>query len=158
MADYYPLISKAVAGLDPDAPGESRRTLYERAHAALLSQLRTTNPPFTEAEITRERMALEEAVRRVEGEAAQHARNAPVPTLNDLVTAADDIGNAAAESKRRHYVLQPNALANPCRPNEISIEVPSMIVTGGATGRLIGFWRWRSRPSRRQSSASGPSH
>jgi hypothetical protein len=31
MADYYQLITKAVAGLDPDAPGESRRALYERA-------------------------------------------------------------------------------------------------------------------------------
>ena len=99
MADYYPLITKAVAGLDPDAPGESRRALYERARAALLAQLRTINPPFTEAEITRERLALEEAVRRVEGEAAQRARDARVPTFrdlvptfSDLVTDADDLG------------------------------------------------------------------
>jgi hypothetical protein len=85
MADYYPLITKAVAGLDPDAPGESRRLVYERARAALVAQLRTVNPPFTEAEIKRERLALEEAVRRVEGEAAQRARDARVPTFSDLV-------------------------------------------------------------------------
>ncbi len=30
MADYYPLIARAIAGLDPSAPGESRRALYER--------------------------------------------------------------------------------------------------------------------------------
>ena len=108
MADYYPLITKAVAGLDPDAPGESRRALYKRARAALLAQLRTIDPPFTEAEITRERLALEEAVRRVEGEATQRARNARV---------------------------------NPSSLNEISVEVPSMIVTGGATGRLARIWR-----------------
>ena len=35
MADYYPLIARAIAGLDPSAPGESRRALYERARAAL---------------------------------------------------------------------------------------------------------------------------
>jgi hypothetical protein len=116
MADYYPLITKAVAGLDPDAPGESRRALYERARAALLAQLRTINPPFTEAEITRERLALEEAVRRVEGEAAQRARGARVPTFSDLVTDADDLG-----------------------------KVPSMIVTGGATGRLTRIWRCSMR-------------
>ena len=109
MADYYPLITKAVAGLDPDAPGESRRALYERARAALLAQLRSINPPFTEAEITRERLALEEAVRRVEDEAAQRARNARV---------------------------KPSSL------NEISVEVPSMIVTGGSTGRLTRIWRY----------------
>ena len=66
MADYYQLITKAVAGLDPDASGESRWALYERARAALLAELRTINPPFTEAEITRERLALEEAVRRAQ--------------------------------------------------------------------------------------------
>jgi hypothetical protein len=87
MADYYPLISKAVAGLDPDAPGESRRALYERARAAL----RTINTPLTEAEITRERLALEEAVRRVEGEAAQRAGDAGVPSLRDRVEISVEI-------------------------------------------------------------------
>jgi hypothetical protein len=74
MADYYPLIARAIAGLDPSAPGESRRALYERARSALIAQLRSVQPPLTESEITRERLALEEAVRKVESEAAQKAR------------------------------------------------------------------------------------
>ena len=74
MADYYPLIARAIAGLDPSAPGESRRALYERARAALIAQLRSVQPPLSESEITRERLALEEAVRKVESEAAQRAR------------------------------------------------------------------------------------
>jgi hypothetical protein len=76
MADYYPLIARAIAGLDPNAPGESRRALYERARAALIAQLRGVQPPLSESEITRERLALEEAVRKVESEAAQRAREA----------------------------------------------------------------------------------
>jgi predicted TIM-barrel enzyme len=116
MADYYPLITKAVAGLDPGASGEGRRVLYERARAALLTQLRAVDPPFTEAEITRERLALEEAVRRVEGEATQRARDARVPTFSELVTDADEPGKA-----------------------------PSMVVTGGATGRLTRIWRCSMR-------------
>ncbi|MBR1124082.1 hypothetical protein JQ628_21310 [Bradyrhizobium lablabi] len=76
MADYYPLIARAIAGLDPSAPGESRRALYERARAALIQQLRSVQPPLSESEITRERLALEEAVRKVESEAAQRAREA----------------------------------------------------------------------------------
>jgi hypothetical protein len=76
MADYYPLIARAIAGLDPSAPGESRRALYERARAALIQQLRSVDPPLSESEITRERLALEEAVRKVESEAAQRARDA----------------------------------------------------------------------------------
>lgn len=76
MADYYPLIARAIAGLDPSAPGESRRALYERARAALIAQLRSVEPPLSESEITRERLSLEEAVRKVESEAAQRARDA----------------------------------------------------------------------------------
>src|SRR5271170_1311722 len=76
MADYYPLIARAIAGLDPSAPGESRRALYERARAALISQLRSVQSPLSEYEITRERLSLEEAVRKVESEAAQRARDA----------------------------------------------------------------------------------
>ena len=74
MADYYPLIARAIAGLDPSAPGESRRALYERARSALIAQLRGVEPPLTESEITRERLSLEEAVRKVESEAAARAR------------------------------------------------------------------------------------
>src|SRR5206468_5636324 len=83
MADYYPLVAKAVAGLEKNT-GEGRRLLYERARTALVAQLRGMNdPPLTEAEITRERLALEEAIRKVEAEAARRGREprgeAPVP-------------------------------------------------------------------------------
>src|SRR5262249_29528463 len=79
MAEYYPLIARAIAALDPNAPGESRRALYERARTALIAQLRSVQPPLSESEITRERLSLEEAVRKVESGAAQRAREAPRP-------------------------------------------------------------------------------
>src|SRR6476646_468641 len=79
MADYYPLVAKAVAGLEKNT-GEGRRLLYERARSALVAQLRGMNdPPLTEAEITRERLALEEAIRKVAAEAARRGRDAPRP-------------------------------------------------------------------------------
>lgn len=71
MADYYPLIAKAVSALDKSTP-ETRRALYDRARNALLEQLRGVP---SEAEMTRERMALEDAIRKVEAE----SRRAPVP-------------------------------------------------------------------------------
>src|SRR5918992_1335117 len=77
MADYYPLIARAVTGLDK-ATGEARRALYERARTALVTQLRGVQPALTEADITRERLALEEAIRKVEAEAA---RRPPQPTV-----------------------------------------------------------------------------
>jgi hypothetical protein len=69
MADYEPLIARAVAGLEQNT-GENRRVLYERARTALVSQLRGVDPPLEEGDITRERLALEEAIRKVEAEAA----------------------------------------------------------------------------------------
>src|SRR4030088_3260168 len=90
MADYYPLIARAITGLDPAAPGESRRALYERARAALIAQLRSVEPPLSESEINRERLSLEEAVRKVESEPAQRARDATRP--GEAPRAGADVG------------------------------------------------------------------
>src|SRR5271156_4924886 len=73
MTDYHPLIARAVEGLDKSS-GEARRALYERARTALVTQLRAVDPPLSESEITRERLALEDAIRKVEAEAARRAR------------------------------------------------------------------------------------
>jgi hypothetical protein len=70
MADYYPLIARAVAGLEKNT-GDGRRALYERARTALVAQLRSVNPPLSENDVTRERLALEESIRKVEAEAAR---------------------------------------------------------------------------------------
>jgi hypothetical protein len=99
MADYYPLIARAIAGLDPSASGETRRALYERARTALIGQLRAVQPALSEAEITRERLALEDAVRRVEADAAKRARPdasrpsapSPSPTVRRDATRPGDV-------------------------------------------------------------------
>jgi hypothetical protein len=70
MADYYPLIARAVAGLEKNT-GDARRAVYERARTALVAQLRSVNPPLSENDVTRERLALEESIRKVEAEAAR---------------------------------------------------------------------------------------
>jgi hypothetical protein len=78
MADYHPLIARAVEGLGTGS-GEARRALYERARAALVSQLRGIDPPLSEADITRERLALEDAIRKVEAETVRRSRAEPRP-------------------------------------------------------------------------------
>ncbi|MFA6264087.1 MAG: hypothetical protein WC670_00020 [Pseudolabrys sp.] len=113
MADYYPLIARAVAGLDKNT-GENRRALYERARAALVNQLRGVDPPLDESDITRERLALEEAIRRLETEAAKKPREdaaepaSAEPSLRDqalrdfrdTVAEAEGLGDASAEASR----------------------------------------------------------
>jgi hypothetical protein len=76
MADYYPMIAKAVNGLEKST-WEARRVLYDRARTALLAQLRGVEPPLAEPDITSERLSLEEAIRKVEVEARGGPRNAP---------------------------------------------------------------------------------
>src|ERR1700745_2069733 len=117
MADYYPLIARAIAGLDPSAPGESRRALYERARAALIAQLRSVDPPLSESEITRERLSLEEAVRKVESEAAQRARDASRAGGGGASPGAPPrAGDALRRSTPRPADAAPGA-ANPQAPN-----------------------------------------
>src|SRR5687768_803506 len=98
MTDYYPLIGKAVAGLEKNT-GEARRVLYERARTALVGQLRGMNPPLSESEITRERLGLEEAIRKVEAEAARRLRMEP-PRSNTLSGVRPGEPNQAEEPRR----------------------------------------------------------
>lgn len=76
MADFYPILARAVAGL-PDNTPEARRAIFDRARAALVAQLRSLDPPLGEAEIMRERLTLDEAVARIEAEYDEAA--APQP-------------------------------------------------------------------------------
>ena len=118
MADYYPLIARAVGGLD-DNTGENRRALYERARAALVNQLRGVDPPLDEEEITRERLALEDAIRRIETDAAEREQPAsPLPApeparqakpslrdhalrnFRETMAEAEGLGDGAAEANR----------------------------------------------------------
>jgi uncharacterized membrane protein YphA (DoxX/SURF4 family) len=69
-ADYYALIARAVAHLK-DNTSESRRSIYTQAETQLVRELRGLDPPPPEAEITCERLSLDEAVRRVEAEAVR---------------------------------------------------------------------------------------
>ena len=112
MADYYPLIARAVGGLEKNT-GENRRALYERARSALVNQLRGVDPPLNESDITRERLALEESIRKVEAEAAKRAREVSesddtrtslrdqgLRDFRDTVKEAQGLGGATAEANR----------------------------------------------------------
>jgi hypothetical protein len=79
MTDYHPLIARAVDGLAKNT-GDARRALYERARSALVAQLRGVEPALSESDITKERLALEEAIRKVEAEAARKAITEPKGT------------------------------------------------------------------------------
>jgi class 3 adenylate cyclase len=87
LLSYYQLIARAVDGLDKNT-GEARRALYERARNALVAQLRSNQPVLVLADITKERLALEEAIRKVEAEAARKSRTELRTEKQDLRSVA----------------------------------------------------------------------
>jgi len=78
MADYYPLIVRAIANL-PQNTDAARRVLYERAREVLIAQLRAQTPALTEAEVTRESQLLDEAICRAESEINDSLQSATIP-------------------------------------------------------------------------------
>lgn len=147
MADYLPLISRAVAGLEHNT-GENRRVLYERARVALLNQLRGVDPPLEESDITRERLALEEAIRKVEAEAAKTAQpEEPLPApekpeeiaqpeeqppslreqglrgFRESVAKAETLGDATARARRAaHESYETVPGGQPASKNEAGVH------------------------------------
>jgi hypothetical protein len=68
--DYYPAISLAIAVLPLNKRGKGARSaVYNREREALADQLRTVDPPFSETDVEHERLALEDAIGKVEAEA-----------------------------------------------------------------------------------------
>ncbi len=80
MADYYPLLARALEAL-PDRSPDLRHTVYERARAALIGQLRSLDPPLSEADIEAERVSLDRAIARLEIEHGGLPEPEPAPPV-----------------------------------------------------------------------------
>jgi len=109
MTDYYPTLSRMVAGLETNT-GQSRRALYGRARAMLCEHLRTVEPPLTADKITQERLALEMAIRKFEADALRGRReppnNEPIPGVGnkniDFAVAAEALAPSGNGSGAEH--------------------------------------------------------
>ncbi|KAB1073648.1 histidine kinase [Methylobacterium planeticum] len=65
MADYYPLLARALDAL-PDRSPAMRKAVYDRARSALIGQLRSLEPPLSQDDIDLESRALDTAIARLE--------------------------------------------------------------------------------------------
>ena len=70
MADYFTLLSRAVASLD-DNTRDEREALYNRSRNALMERLRAADPPWTDEQIEAEAASLDAAIWQIEFAAAR---------------------------------------------------------------------------------------
>jgi hypothetical protein len=160
MADYYPLISRAVANLEKNN-GESRRALYERARGALLGQLRGVTPALNESDITRERLALEESIRKVEAESARKfvepTRQPPAPKIRAVEARPREEVKAEPPPTVRRYISPPQPAA-PETPAEMPRRprMPLVAAPRSATAEAPALDAVSEKPERPPSPPQSP--
>ncbi|WP_294536972.1 hypothetical protein [uncultured Rhodoblastus sp.] len=159
MADYYPLLAKAVSGLKASTP-ETRQAIYERARKALLGQLRSMQPPAPEGAIEREAEALDEAIARLEraffgaptADVAEPARDET--TIAEPAAAASAVQQAepaAPVDEPEVVTLAPRENARPAAPKPDLKERGGwrrIAIVAGALASvlaLVGFAAWKLR-------------
>jgi L,D-transpeptidase catalytic domain len=139
MADYFPLIARAVAALSPNTR-EQRYALYDRARKTLAEKL--SDPTLQHAEPEAERAALEAALQRVEMDAMRRAEPPrppqPSPRPADKARSA---GRPAAHPTGRP-AAHPASSAGPApRYRDIpplnDTRKPLRIVTGALAAALV---------------------
>ena len=135
MADYYPLIARAVATAK-DASPDVRAQVYERARGALMKHLRSATPALSADAIEREDVALDEAIARVEAEilSGDAPGQDPDPAPNRYESVPETDAVTPREAPRR----PPAPIALPEDPNlaQARHQRWRLLATGGAVAAI----------------------
>lgn len=142
MADYHAILKRAISAL-PAPNGEARRAVYEKARTALVNQLKGFDPPLSPSEITQQRLQLEEAIRKVESEAAKGLLK-PTPTAPPVRSPEPPVAvEPVAEPEPRSGPGEPEAMPEPnsvpveaaAAPEAATPETPPAETSPGLPGR-----------------------
>ena len=134
MAQYYAVLKKAIGALQPSS-SDARRGIYEKARSALVGQLKAIQPPLSTSEISRQRLELEEAIRKVEREAlagvpmqvvqpaappvSYEVEEAEPPADEPVIEDAEPVEPAYAADERDDFAVE----ARPYEPDLVDDEV-----------------------------------
>ena len=109
MADYYPVLARAVAGL-PRNDAQARQQLYARARTIVIDQLHKRDLNDSAPELRREQASLDIAIRRVEAESRSSQIRANVKTAmpppRERVAIADPQQRAKNTARSLAKILQ----------------------------------------------------
>ncbi len=131
MADYYPLLTRAIATL-PDRDPAKRQAIYRRAREALERQLRSIDPPLADEDILKETLELDDVILRIEADFAELPPPDPVPVPAEPVAEAAPAATPVTppappapspmEAEEAAVALQPPRSRGPERPRIVSRE------------------------------------
>jgi hypothetical protein len=111
MADYQPLLTRAVANLPSTSTVATRHAIYERARKAQLAQLGILYPPLAESDMDREEEALDQAIALVEAKFRGTAFTSREPPFAAITPAAAtqeaSAGSAPADAARTEALIPP---------------------------------------------------
>jgi hypothetical protein len=146
-----------VQGLSPNTL-EARRALYDKARAALLKQLRGADPALTDGQITKERLLLEDAIRRIETDMLRPETATRVLGQDRAKAALPPAGAAAREAEPpRHW--QGADDAEDVEPGDEEPKAEAYRDPAGRFGAAVpearGFERQRPAAPRRGAASDG---
>jgi hypothetical protein len=104
MADYYSLISNAIAALEKKS-SQGRSAFYDRARVILADKLQKADPPLSEAIIEQERLALENAISKVEADVTRSEETSPIHD-----------GSQTQSGHTQDYIRKATVEASPAEP------------------------------------------
>jgi hypothetical protein len=150
MADYYPVLTRAVSGLATNN-AQARRELYEHARTVFIAQLRRQDSQLSALETIRESIAFEMAILRVEAESLSmperrpetFADYVPLPDANDIADFASllrepvEVGPAPAQAKKSAPIrssLWKEVAPAPSLLSPSPLTNNKRIASGGKTG------------------------
>lgn len=126
MVDYFPLIARAVAAIEPNTR-EQRHALYDRARKTLVDKLRVSDPTLAHTDLKAERAALEAAIQRVERDAVRHTVPRP-----------PNPGHEIYEAPERAYRDRPPLKDNRMRGRLIAGVFAALLIF--VVGAAYSFW------------------
>ena len=140
MADFYPLLTRAIAALPKEAGAPERAAIYAKAREALARQLRGREPALPDADILREQMAFEEVVSRFERDTDRAIKLRELDMLEQFGLDALDADAQRANSKaaqRDVFAAPANA---PKTPSSKQALWPMLAVVGALAIACAGLY------------------
>ncbi len=145
MADYYSLLARKIGPLPQSSP-EGRQAVYELARKALFNQLRAIQPPVAEQVIQNEGRALDEAIARLEIEAAAQRQAEAIPPKVAEAEETENETKAEApprEQQRPAAPLPPTPESPSSSRRILGITAVLLLLVGGVSLAALHF---RERP------------